>query len=44
MTATKEDITRLEANIAKAKSETIRWFFAFFVTLTLLIVGLYLKK
>jgi hypothetical protein len=44
----KEDIARvegrLETKIAEVKSDVIRWTFAFFVTLMLAILGLYLKK
>ena len=41
--APKEDITLLKAEIAKSKVDTIKWVFAFFVTLMLAIVGLYIK-
>ena len=34
----------LKTNIAEVKSDVIRWTFAFFVTLMLAILGLYLKK
>ena len=42
--ASKDDIGRLETKIAESKVDTIKWVFAFFVTLALMIVGLYLKK
>ncbi len=35
--ATKEDL-------ANAKTEMIKWFFAFFMALAILIIGLYFKK
>ena len=35
--ATKEDL-------AHAKTDMLKWFFAFFVTLALMIIGLYFKK
>jgi len=34
----------LETKIAEVKSDVIRWTFAFFVTMMLAILGLYLKK
>lgn len=37
----KEDILRLEIKIAESKSDMIKWFFAFFVTIMLMILGLY---
>jgi len=44
----REDISNLrgelKTNIAEVKSDVIRWTFAFFVTLMLAILGLYLKK
>jgi hypothetical protein len=46
--ATKEELAkvegRLETKIAEVKSDVIRWTFAFFVTMMLAILGLYLKK
>ena len=41
--ATKEDIANVRTEIAKAKTEMIRWYVALFVMLTLMIAGLYLK-
>lgn len=41
--ATKEDLAEVRKEIAHAKVDMIKWFVAFFVTLALLIVGLYLK-
>jgi len=35
---------RLETKIAEVKSDVMRWMFAFFVTMMLAILGLYLKK
>jgi len=44
----KEDLANvkgsLETKIAEVKSDVIRWTFAFFVTMMLAILGLYLKK
>lgn len=40
----KADIARLNVKISDVKSETIRWVFAFFVTLMLAIIGLYFKS
>ena len=37
----KEDMLKLNIKIADTKSEMIKWFFAFFVTLMLMILGLY---
>ena len=46
--ATKEDLVRevglVRKEIAEAKTDMIKWFFAFFVSLALMIVGLYLKS
>lgn len=42
--ATKEDIAKVYTEIAKAKTEMIKWYVALFVMLTLMIAGLYLKK
>ena len=38
------EVGRLETKIAEVKSDVIRWMFAFFVTMLLAILGLYLKK
>jgi hypothetical protein len=35
---------RLEVKISDVKSDVLRWMFAFFVTMMLAILGLYLKK
>ena len=40
----KIDNGELEVKIAEVKSDVIRWVFAFFVTMLLAILGLYLKK
>ena len=37
----KEDILKLEIKLAETKSDLIKWFFAFFVTIMLMILGLY---
>ena len=37
----KEDILKLEIKISESKSDMIKWFFAFFVTIMLMILGLY---
>jgi hypothetical protein len=46
--ATKEDLAivrgELRTEMANVKSDVIRWMFAFFVTMLLAILGLYLKK
>jgi hypothetical protein len=46
--ATKEDFANvrgdLRTEIAEVKSDVLRWMFAFFVTMLLAILGLYLKK
>lgn len=42
--ATKEDIKNLEVKIAETKVDTIKWVFAFFAAVALMIIGLYLKK
>lgn len=42
--ATKEDVANIRLEIKESKLETIKWVFAFFVTLALMIVGLYFKK
>jgi hypothetical protein len=42
--ATKEDIARLDTKISESKVDVFKWGFAFWITLTLMIVGLYLKN
>ena len=37
----KEDMLKLEIKLAETKSDLIKWFFAFFVTLMLMVLGLY---
>lgn len=37
----KENLLKLDIKIAESKSDMIKWFFAFFVTLMLMILGLY---
>jgi hypothetical protein len=39
----KTDIAKTREDLKDVKSETIRWMFAFFVTMMLTILGLYLK-
>jgi hypothetical protein len=41
--ASKEDIANVRLEIKETKTELIRWVFAFFVTLALMILGLYVK-
>ncbi len=36
--------TELNSKIESTKTDMIKWFFAFFITLALMIAGLYLKK
>lgn len=42
--STKDDIARIEIKIAESKADMIKWVFAFFATLALMILGLYIKK
>lgn len=42
--ASKEDITQVRLEIKEAKTDLIKWVFAFFITIALMIIGLYLKK
>ena len=42
--ATKEDIAIVRKEIAESKTDMIKWVFALFVTLALMIAGLYFKK
>ena len=42
--ATKEDIANLRTEIASSKKEMIKWFVAFFIANSLMILGLYSKK
>jgi hypothetical protein len=35
---------RMDTKIVEVKSDVLRWMFAFFVTMMLAIIGLYLKK
>jgi hypothetical protein len=43
MLATKEDVKNLEIKLAETKSDLLKWVFAMFVSLALMIVGLYIK-
>lgn len=40
----KEDISALRSEMKEQKSDILKWVFAFFMTLALMIAGLYLKK
>ena len=42
--ATKDDIAKLDVKLSETKVDLIKWVFAFFATLALLVAGLYLKK
>lgn len=37
----KDDFHKLDMKIEQSKSDMIKWFFAFFITLVLMILGLY---
>lgn len=39
--ATKQDINDVRLEIKETKTDMIKWFFAFFLTLVLMILGLY---
>ena len=41
--ATKEDIAIVRKEIVDAKNDTLKWTFGFFITLVLMILGLYFK-
>ena len=41
MLATKEDINNVRLEIKESKTDMIKWFFAFFITLVLMILGLF---
>ena len=41
---TKEDKIDLLSKIESAKTDMLKWFFAFFITLILMVLGLYLKN
>ena len=41
---TKEDKIEILTKIESSKSDMVRWFFAFFVTIVLMVVGLYFRK
>jgi len=42
--ATKEDIAIVRKEIAESKTDMVKWVFTFFAALSLMIMGLYLKK
>ncbi len=39
----KDDKVELLSKIEAAKTDMVKWFFAFFVTLALMVIGLYFK-
>lgn len=39
--ATKQDINDIRIEIKEVKTDMIKWFFAFFITLVVMILGLY---
>lgn len=39
--ATKQDINDVRIEIKEVKTDMIKWFFAFFITLVVMILGLY---
>jgi hypothetical protein len=43
MLATKEDVKNLETKLAETKSDLLKRVFAMFVSLALIIIGLYIK-
>lgn len=42
--SSKEDISRLELKIAETKVDIIKWVFAMFFALAIMIIGLYFKN
>ncbi len=42
--ATKDDISNVEKKIIESKTEMIKWMFAFWVTIVLMFIGLYIKN
>jgi len=48
MLATKEDLlrteSRLDLRISESKVDLIKWMFAYWLTMALMLIGLYLKK
>ena len=42
--ATKEDIGNLRVEIKETKTEMLKWFVGLFITLAIMIIGLYVKK
>lgn len=40
----KQEIAQVRLEIAKSKTDIIRWVFAFFIPLMLAIIGLYVRK
>lgn len=39
--ATKQDINDVRIEIKEVKTDRIKWFFAFFITLVVMVLGLY---
>jgi len=44
MLATKDDLKKVELKITESKVDTIKWMFAFWVTIVVMLLGLYLKS
>jgi hypothetical protein len=42
--ATKDDIAAVRKEISDSKVDTIKWMVGLFITLALMIIGLYIKK
>ena len=40
----KDDFHRIELKIEQSKTDTLKWIFGCFITLALMILGIYLKK
>ena len=40
----KKDVIATKEDLANVKADMIKWFFAFFMALALMIIGLYFKK
>ncbi|SHG27847.1 hypothetical protein SAMN05444372_10495 [Flavobacterium micromati] len=39
--ATKQDVNDIRLEVKEVKTDMIKWFFAFFITLVIMILGLY---
>jgi len=44
MASVRLEIAKVDTKISEVKSDVLRWVFAFFITVMLAILGLYLKK